>query len=69
MGVDYRTVSLWRKRLREKLNGDKYLSRIIKRVEADLSIIKICNPFCPYMLSATLLNIPDHGFLPKVVPF
>ena len=46
MGVDYSTVSLGRKRLREKLKGDRYLSQIIKRVEADLSIIKIC-PYFP----------------------
>ena len=39
MGVDYRTVSLGRKRLREKLKGDKHLSQIIKKVEEDLSII------------------------------
>ena len=45
MGVDYSTVSLWRKRLRERLKGDKHLSQIIKRVEADLSTIKI-DPFC-----------------------
>ena len=41
MGVDYSTVNLGRKRLREKLKGDKHLSQIIKRVETDLSIIKI----------------------------
>jgi|SRR3972149_3322734 len=45
MGVDYSTVSLGRKRLREKLKCDKHLSLIIKRVEADLSII--FDPFCP----------------------
>ena len=39
MGVDYSTVSQGRKRLREKLKHDKHLSQIIKRVEADLSII------------------------------
>ena len=39
MGVDYNTVSQGRKRLREKLKGDKHLSRIIKRVEANLPII------------------------------
>ena len=39
MGVDYSTVSQGRKRLREKLKGDKHLSQIIKRVEADLSMI------------------------------
>ena len=36
IGVDYSTVSLRKKRLREKLKGDKHLSQIIKRVEADL---------------------------------
>ena len=36
MGVDYGTVSLGRKRLREKLKSNKYLSQIIKRVQADL---------------------------------
>ena len=41
MGVDYNTVRLEQKRLREKLKGDKHLSRIIKKVKADLSIIKI----------------------------
>ena len=41
MGVDYSTVSLGRKRLREKVKGDKRLSQIIKRVEVDLSMIKI----------------------------
>ena len=41
MGVDYSTISQGRKRLREKLKGDKHLSQIIKRVEADLSMIKI----------------------------
>ena len=41
MGVDYGTVSVGRKRLREKLKSDKHLSQIIKRVEVDLSIIKI----------------------------
>ncbi len=35
-GVDYSTVSLGRKRLREKLKRDKHLSQIIKRVEAYL---------------------------------
>ena len=39
--VDYSTVSVGRKRLRAKLKSDKHLSQIIKRVEADLSIIKI----------------------------
>ena len=41
MGVDYSTVSLGRKQIREKLKRDKHLSQIIKRVEAALSIIKI----------------------------
>ena len=37
MGLDYSTVSLGRKRIREKVKSDKHLSLIIKRVEADLS--------------------------------
>ncbi|TLD41151.1 MAG: hypothetical protein JETT_2570 [Candidatus Jettenia ecosi] len=41
MGVDYSTVSVGRKRLREKMKGDKHLSRIIKRIETGLSTIKI----------------------------
>ncbi|MCE7911198.1 MAG: hypothetical protein DCC43_03625 [Candidatus Brocadia sp.] len=41
LGVDYSTVSLGRKRLRERLKGDKHLCQIIKRVEADLPTIKI----------------------------
>jgi len=41
MEVDYSTVSVGRNRLREKLKSDKHLSQIIKRVEADLSTIKI----------------------------
>jgi len=36
MGVDYSTVSLVKKRLRERQKTDKHLSQIIKRVEADL---------------------------------
>ncbi len=40
MGIDYSTVSVGRKRLREILKRDKHLSQIIKRVEADLSMIK-----------------------------
>ncbi len=36
MEIDYRTVSLGKKRLREKLKSDKHLSQIIKRIEADL---------------------------------
>ena len=47
MGVDYSTVSLGRKRLREKLKHGKHLSQIIKRVEADLSIIKNCPLLLP----------------------
>lgn len=39
MRVDYSTVSLERKQLRERLKIDNHLSQIIKRVEADLSII------------------------------
>ena len=41
MGVDYSTMSVGRKRLREKLKGDKHLFFIIKKVKADLSTIKI----------------------------
>jgi chromosomal replication initiation ATPase DnaA len=41
MGVDYSTMSVGRKRLREKLKGDKHLFLIIKKVKADLSTIKI----------------------------
>ena len=41
LGIDYSTVSQGRKRLREKLKSDKHHSQIIKRIEADLSIIKI----------------------------
>ncbi|UJS20747.1 MAG: hypothetical protein L3J18_17970 [Candidatus Brocadia sp.] len=41
MGVDYSTVSVGRKRLRERLNGNKHLSQMIQRVEIDLSTIKI----------------------------
>lgn len=48
MGGDYSTVSQGRKRLREKLKSDKHLSQIIKGVEADLSIMKVCNPFCSF---------------------
>ncbi len=40
IGVDYSTVSQGRKRIREKLKHGKHLSQIIKRVEADLSLIK-----------------------------
>ncbi|MDG6027977.1 MAG: hypothetical protein E3K40_14995 [Candidatus Brocadia sp.] len=36
LGVDYSTVSVGRKRLREKLKSDKHLSQLIKRVEAEL---------------------------------
>ena len=38
MGVDYSTVSQWRKRLREKLKTDKNLSKLMERVERRLSI-------------------------------
>ncbi|UJS17512.1 MAG: transposase [Candidatus Jettenia sp.] len=41
MGVDYSTVSQGRKRLREKLKNDNHIAQIIKRVEVDLSTIKI----------------------------
>ena len=47
MEVDYSTVSVGRNRLREKLKSDKHLSQIIKRVEADLSTIKICPLLTP----------------------
>ncbi len=50
-GVDYSTVSLGRKRLREKLKRDKHLSQIIKRVEADLSTIKILPLYCSFVLA------------------
>ena len=39
MGVDYNTVSQGRKRLREKLKGDKHLSQIVKS-------LLIGDPFC-----------------------
>ncbi|CAG1022579.1 hypothetical protein DOJK_01761 [Patescibacteria group bacterium] len=39
IGVDYSTVRQGRKRLREKLKDDKHISQIVKRVEADLSMI------------------------------
>ena len=42
-----------RKRLREKLKGDKHLSQIIKRVEADLSI---GDPFCKPGVYLKLVN-------------
>ena len=44
LGVDYSTVSQGRKRLREKLKSDQHHSQIIKRIEADLSILKILPP-------------------------
>ncbi|WP_295103688.1 hypothetical protein [uncultured Candidatus Kuenenia sp.] len=44
MGVDYSTVYQGRKRLREKLKDGKHISKILERVEANLSTIKICPP-------------------------
>ncbi|KKO19584.1 MAG: hypothetical protein L3J18_09220 [Candidatus Brocadia sp.] len=41
MVVDYSTVSVGRKRLRERLRGNKHLSQMVQRVEVDLSTIKI----------------------------
>ncbi|OOP55097.1 MAG: hypothetical protein AYP45_16735 [Candidatus Brocadia carolinensis] len=41
MGVDYSTVSQGRKRLREKLKSDQHLAQTMKRVETELSIVKI----------------------------
>ena len=61
MGVDYSTVSQGRKRLREKLQGDKHLSQIIKRVEVDLSIIRLW-PLLPYYFPITFL--PFNGWSP-----
>ncbi len=39
MVVDYSTVSVGRKRLRERLRGNKHLSQMVQRVEVDLSTI------------------------------
>jgi len=39
MGVDYSTVSQGRKRLRQKLEGDKELEALIRRIEIKLSTI------------------------------
>ena len=41
MGVDYSTVSIGRKRLKEKLAKDQNLSQLLDRIEKRLSIIKI----------------------------
>ncbi len=41
MGIDYSTVSQGKKRLREKLKNDNHIAQIIKRVEVDLSTMKI----------------------------
>ncbi len=46
MGVDYSTVSQGRKRLRERLKDDKYLSQMIQRVEAALSTINRLSENC-----------------------
>ncbi|MEP9409885.1 MAG: hypothetical protein HRF42_00500 [Candidatus Brocadia sp.] len=42
MEVVYSTVSVGRKRLREKQKSYKHLSQIIRRVGADLSTMQIC---------------------------
>ena len=55
MGVDCSTVSLGRKRLREKLKGDKHLSQITQRFEADLST-KDLIPFVPLFLGRYRVN-------------
>lgn len=41
LGVDYSTVSVGRKRLREKLRSDKKLKALVRNIEMELSIIKI----------------------------
>ncbi len=41
LGVDYSTVSLGRKRLREKLLKDQELRRVLHKIEGGLSIAKI----------------------------
>ena len=40
-GVDYSTVSIVRKRLREKVKKDKNIRTLVRRLEANLSILKI----------------------------
>lgn len=40
--VDYSTVCQGRKRLREKIQKDKKVRRIVNRIETNLSIVKIC---------------------------
>ncbi|GAG58149.1 unnamed protein product [marine sediment metagenome] len=41
MGLDYSTVSVGRKRLRRKMLNDISLKDLIRRIEYNLSIIKI----------------------------
>lgn len=41
LGLDYSTVSIGRKRLREELENNKNLESVIKEIELKLSIIKI----------------------------
>jgi putative transposase len=41
MGVDYSTVSLGRKRLKEKLTEDKNFSLLMERIEKRISRLKI----------------------------
>jgi transposase len=41
MGIDYRTVSQGRKRLREKTGKNQQLQQILKSAEAKLSRLKI----------------------------
>jgi putative transposase len=41
MGVDYSTVSLGRKRLKEKLAEDKNFSLLMERIEKRISRLKI----------------------------
>jgi hypothetical protein len=41
MGIDYSIMSVGRKRLRERLKGNKHLSQMIQRIEIDLATIKI----------------------------
>ncbi|UJS19108.1 MAG: hypothetical protein L3J18_09200 [Candidatus Brocadia sp.] len=52
-GDGFSTVSQGRKRLRERLKGDKHLSQMIQRVEVGLSILKIC----PFLFDFCLLLI------------
>ena len=41
MGLDYSTVSVGRKRLRRKMLDDTSLQDLVRRIEYNLSIIKI----------------------------